>query len=215
MRFNAAAFDRFLENIGQAVTWRHSYGCACVSPDSGAPDPKHALCQGKGRLWDPAVSTVVGVASQSVQLQWQNSGSYEAGDMVLTIPQSSPVWELGGQYDRILMLNSTDVFSMPLKRGSFKERLLFKPEKIARCFWLHPQNREVIVEGDLPTVDANGNLSWAPGALEPPAGVTYSLTGTKFDEYFIFLELPSDRNEHSGMRLPKRVTARKWDLFGR
>jgi hypothetical protein len=59
-----------------------------------------------------------------------------------------------------------------------------------------------------------GNLSW-PNGGGPPIGVTYSLTGTKFDEYFIFLNLPSDRNEHEGARLPKKVTLRKWDLFGR
>ncbi len=214
MRFNAARFDSFLQNIGQQVDWRRSYACACVNPDSGAPDPKHALCQGKGRIWDPPVSTVTGIASQQVQLEWQNSGLYENGDMVLSIPQASPLWD-AGQFDRILMRNSTDVFSQPLTRGAPNERLLFKPAKLVRCFWLHPQYPNQIVEGALPVVDANGNLSWPGGVGEPPPGTKYSLTGEKFDEYFIFLGLPSDRNQHGGMRLPKRVTARKWDLFGR
>ena len=45
--------------------------------------------------------------------------------------------------------------------------------------------------------------------------MVYSLTGKKFDEYFIFGQYPSDRNQHSGMRLPRKLVARKWDLFGR
>lgn len=48
MRLNPAAFDRFLTGIGQQVLWRRAYACACVSLQSGAPDPKHALCSGKG-----------------------------------------------------------------------------------------------------------------------------------------------------------------------
>lgn len=214
MRFNAAKFDSFLSDIGQRVQWRQSFACACVNPTSGAPDPKHALCQGKGRIWADPVETVTGVASQKVQMEWQASGLYEAGDMVLSIPQSSPLWD-AGQYDRILLLNSTDVFSQPFMHGAPTERLLFKPAKLTRCFWLHPQNRNQIVEGGIPTVDAQGNLSWPGGVGEPPPNTSYSLTGEKYDEYFVFMQLVSDRGEHQGMRLPKRVTARKWDLFGR
>lgn len=212
MRFNPAAFDRHLLNIGQKVQWRRSYACACVNPATGQPDPKHALCSGKGRLWDPPVDTVTGIASQNVQVEWQNSGLFEAGDMVLSIPQASPMWD-AGQFDRILLLNSTDVFSQPLTRGAPTERLLFTPASLTRCFWLHPQNRNQVVEGPLPVIDAEGRPTWASGG--PPPGVVYSLTGTKFDEYFVFLQLPSDRNQHSGMRLPRRITARRWDLFGR
>lgn len=213
VKFNPQAFDQFLSGIGQKVQWRRSWACACVNPDSGAPDPKHQLCLGKGRLWDAPVATVTGIASQNVQLEWQNSGLYEAGDMVLSIPQVSPLWD-AGQYDRILLLNSTDVFSQPFKRGAPNERLLFTPARITRCFWLSPSNPNEIIEGGLPVFDANGYPSW-PNGGEPPPGTKYSLTGEKFDEYFVFLSLASDRNEHSGMRLPKRLTARKWDLFGR
>lgn len=212
MKFNAGAFDRFLGNIGQRVSWRRSYACACVNPMTGQPDPKHALCQGKGRLWDAPVETVTGIASQKVQAEWQDSGRYEDGDMVLSVPQNSPLWD-AGQFDRLLLLNSTDVFSQSMVRGAPTERLLFKPERINRCFWLHPQDRNQIVEGGIPEIDADGRPSWATGA--PPPGVTYSLTGVKFDEYFIFAQLPSDRNQHQGMRLPRRMTARRWDLFGR
>lgn len=212
MRFNGAAFDGFLTGIGQRVTWRRAYACACVSPDSGAPDPKHALCMGKGRLWDPAIETVTGIASQTVTAEWMNSGLYETGDMVLSIPQASPMWD-AGQFDRILMLNSNDIFSMPLKHGAPSERLLFSVQSINRCFWLDPATR-LVVEGGLPVVSDTGALSW-PNGGEPPPGMTYSLTGQKFDEYYCFGRFPSDRNQHGGMRLPRKLVARKWDLFGR
>lgn len=214
MRFNPAAFDRHLANIGQEVLWRRSFACACVDRRSGNPDPKHALCQGKGRLWNPPVKTVTGIASQKVEAEWAQSGLWESGDMVLSIPQSSPLWD-AGQFDRVTMLNSTDVFSQPLVRGDVTERLLFQPVSIIRCFWLSPADRNVVVEGRAPVVDANGNLSWPGGVGEPPPGTSYSLTGEKNSEYYVFGAFPSDRNQHQGMRLPKKVVARKWDLFGR
>lgn len=213
MRFNPAAFDRHLKNIGQKVQWRRSYACACVNPASGAPDPKHALCSGKGRIWDDPVDTVAGIARQETLAEWMKAGLWESGDMVLSIPQASPLWD-AGQFDRVTMLNATDTFSQPMVRGAPTEKFLFKPLKIDRVFWLHPQTREA-VEGGIPVVGANGVPSWAGGVGEPPPGASYSITGTRYDEYFIFQGLPSDRNQHQGMRLPKRVIARKWDLFGR
>lgn len=213
MQFNPAAFDSFLAGVGQSVLWRRSYACACVSPSSGQPDPKHALCGGKGRLWDPPVATVTGIARQQVVAEWIQTGQYETGDMVLSIPQNSPLWD-AGQFDRVTMLNSTDVFSLPMQRGAPSERLLFPVQSVTRCFWLHPTTR-VVVEGSVPVIDANGVPTWPSGVGEPPPASTYSLSGTKFDEYFIFGAFPSDRNQHQGMRLPKRVIARKWDLFGR
>lgn len=212
MQFNPAAFDTFLTGMGQDVLWRRSYACACVNPASGQPDPKHALCSGKGRLWDEPVATVTGVAGQKVQIQWAQMGMWEAGDLVLSIPQVSPLWEAGA-FDRVTALNATDVFSQPLVRGAPAERLQFQPASVTRCFWLHPSTRQV-VDGGLPVIGADWRPSW-PNGGEPPPGATYSLTGTKFGEYFIWGELPSDRNQHRGMRLPRRVVARKFDLFGR
>lgn len=212
MQFDPGAFDDWLGNIGQQMEWRRSYVCPCVNPASGHPDPRHALCNGKGRIWNDSVRTVVGVASQKVQLQWAQMGLWEAGDTVLSIPQSSPMWGCG-PFDRIVDVNSQDAFTMVLQRGAPTERLLFRPASLGRCFWLHPTTR-LPVDGGIPVVAADGTLSWA-GVDEPPPGTSYSLTGTKFSEYFIFQELTSNRNQHQGMRLPKRVVARRWDLFGR
>jgi hypothetical protein len=111
------------------------------------------------------------------------------------------------------MLNATDKFSKPLVRGGNPERLLFVPERIDRVFWKDPIDQH-LVEGSLPTIDDSGVPSWS-GAGAPPAGVTYSLTGWKYSEYFVFGDFPANRNMHQGMRLPKRVVLRRWDLYGR
>lgn len=214
MRFNPGAFDRHLANIGQKLLWRRSYACACVSANSGAPDPRHALCAGKGRIWDKPVPTVAGVASQSTMKELIKAGFWEKGDMVLSIPQASPMWDAVGQFDRVTMLNATDMFSQPMTRNAPGEKFMFTPVKIDRVFWLHPQTR-AIVEGRAPVVAPDGSVSWPNGLGEPPPGAAYSVTGSKYDEFFIFDSLPSDRNQHSGMRLPKKVQARKWDLLGR
>lgn len=214
MRFNPSRFDRLVANIGQQALWRRSWACACVNKDTGAPDPKHEACGGKGRLWDAPMETVVGVPRQDTNAEMVAAGLWDTGDMLLTIPRTSCMWEHSGRFDRVTMLNSTDVFSLPLRRGAPSERLSFKPVTVTRVFWLHPTTREP-VEGQAPVFNDNGTVDWTGVTQAPPPGATYSLSGTRYSEYFIFDHYPSDRNEHSGMALPKRVQLRKWDLFGR
>lgn len=212
MRFNPNRFNRHIANMGQQVRWRAAFACSCVSPTSGAPDPKCALCKKKGRIWVAPVDTVCGLTAQKTQAEWANNGMYEAGDLVVTIPENSPMWD-SGQYDRVTMLNATDRFSQPLTRGSVTDDLsLISVKSIERVFWKHPQT-QALVEGGIPKVAADGKLTWTD--REPPMGVNYSITGWKFSEYFYWGEFPSSRNIHSGMRLPKRVVLRRWDLLGR
>lgn len=213
MRFNAQRFNRFIANVGQEVRWRRSFACPCANPISGAPDPKHGLCSGKGILWAEPVDTVCGVTSQEITPELVAAGLFDSGDMTMTVPADSPMWQDAGRFDRVVLLNSTDVFTKNLQRGAPGEQLLYTVSRLSRCFWLHPQTKAV-VEGKLPVVSADGRLSWPDGG-EPPPGFVYSLTGERFDEYFVFDKMPSDRNEHRGMPLPKRLQLRKWDLFGR
>ncbi|WP_443698753.1 hypothetical protein [Pseudomonas sp.] len=212
MRFNPTAFNRLLANMGQQILWRPAYACSCVNPDSGAPDPKCKLCKKKGRIWGDQSQTVCGLTKQDTQAEWAASGMWEAGDLVVTIPENSPMWE-SGQFDRITLLNATDRFSQPLTRGAPTDNLsLFAVKSIDRVFWKNAQT-QALVEGGIPKVDADGNLTWTD--REPPIGVTYSITGWKHGEYFVWGDFPSSRNMHSGMRLPKRIVLRRWELLGR
>ncbi len=213
MKLRPSHFNRHLKNIGQQVMWKRSYACACVGNTSGAPDPKHALCSGKGRLWDSGIATVCGVTKQVVEPEQAALGVFDSGDMVMTVGSDSPMWQNAGKFDRILLLNSTDVFSMPFTHNSVNERIIFTVQSFSRCFWLSP-DKTAIIEGGLPDIDANGYMTWNHGG-EPPLGQVYSLTGTKFDEYYVLDSMPSDRNEHSGSPLPKKINMRKFDLFGR
>lgn len=213
MRLRADHFDRHIKNMGQDMLWRRSYACACVSAETGSPDPKHLLCRGKGRIWDAPIKTLVGVPNQTTTAKMIMAGLWEQGDMTVTIPRSSPMWENAGRYDRVTMLNSTDVFSVPLTRGAVTEKLPFKPATITRVFWLDPTTR-LTIDGVFPSVSDDGVITWGAG-LTPPAGAVYSMTGTKYSEYYFFDQFPSDRNEHQGVQLPKKAQLRKWDLFGR
>ena len=211
MRMNPNHFDRFLDNIGQEFQWRRAFACTCVDPHSGAPDFKCPLCSGKGRIWVDPVDAKAASAGQKTQVQWAKMGLYETGDMVMTVPQSSPLWD-AGQFDRVTMLNATDRFSQPMKRGAPTEKLMFTPKLIDRVFWLNPTTKKM-VEGGIPTVDESGRLTWVD--REPPPGMSYSISGTRLSEYFIYMDLPRNRSMHSGARLPKLTVLRRWDLFGR
>ncbi|ATI15634.1 hypothetical protein [Bordetella phage vB_BbrM_PHB04] len=210
MRLDPAAFNAHLNHMGQKFLWRKAFRCPCVNPHSGAARLDCPQCGGKSWLWVAPKPAVAGVASQQIQLRWAQFGLWQDGDMVVSIPENSPMYEMG-QFDRVVMLNSTDYFSLPLVHGDEDERLHVQVDKITRVFWLDQAG--AIVEGGIPTVGAGGVLTWADD--EPPLGTTYSITGTRFTEYFCWGPYPSDRNEHQGARLPKRLVMRSFDLFGR
>lgn len=211
MRLNAARFDRHLANLGQRFTYRCSYMCSCINPNSGQATPGCPICAGKGHFWDDAIPAMAASANQKAQMAWASTGLYKDGDIVLTVPQNSPIWD-AGQFDRLTMLDGSQRFSQALRRGDPTERLLFTPKAFERVFWISPTTK-ALVDGGLPVADAKGNLSWTEKA--PPPGTTYTLTGTRLQEYFLFQELPRNRNMHSGVRLPKMVVVREMDLFKR
>lgn len=212
MRFHQTRFDRMLSNMGQQMLYWRAWGCSCVNAASGAPDPKCQLCLGKGHFYDSPVPTRAAQASQKIQGNWAKGGRFETGDLVLSVPSTSAIWA-AGQFDRVTMLDADERFSMPMTRGAPTERLPFKVKDIARVFWKHPQTG-VLVEGGIPTFDPKtGRPAWTD--REPPAGVTYSLTGNRFVEYFIYQDLPTSRAFHDGTQLPKHVVLRKYDLLGR
>lgn len=215
MRLNPAAFNAFLSgNIGQDVLWRPSTMCPCFNPISGAAYTGCPKCGGKGWIWSAAQACRVGVSRQAVKASLTHQFNWEAGDAMLTVDESVPMYE-ASRPDRITMLNSTDRFSLAMTRGDPTERIWTRVEKIDRVYWFTgPNGQGDVVEGSAPTVDdETGVLTWGDGA--PPPGKQYSITGTRFSEYFIYLELPSDRNQHGGARLPKKMMAKRFDVFGR
>lgn len=214
MRLNPAAFNAFLSgNIGQDVLWRPSTICPCFNPSTNSAFRGCPRCAGKGRLWAAPVATRVGVSRQNIKATIMQQFNWEAGDAMLSVDESSPMFD-AGQYDRITMLNSTDRFSLALTRGEVTERLFMKVESIDGVFWYTGENGSGDrIEASIPTVDENGVLTWGVGA--PPPGKQYAITGTRYSEYFIYLDLPADRNQHAGARLPKRIMARRFDVLGR
>ena len=211
MRLNPADFNRFLAQIGQRALWRQSFVCPCTQEHSGSAESGCPICKGKGRTWNLGVECVIGVTGQRIDATTEGFGAMEAGDITLTIPSNSPVYATG-RFDRVLLLNSTDIFSRVLTRGSNESLSDLAVMSVSRVFWRSP-DKTALIDGGLPMVDANGALTW--GDNPPALGVQYSITGVRYDEYFIYSALPSDRNEHSGAPLPRRVQARKFDLFGR
>lgn len=213
MQLSPGRFNAFLRGIGQQFMWRRSFVCPNVNPASGAHIPNCQVCGNKpGILWNDEVQGVAGMTSKVSRRVVAQVGIWEPGDAILTIGSDSPLYAMG-KFDRVRMLNSTVPFSLILIRGQ-NDRLPFKVVSFARAFWVTGQSpSQTLVEGGLPTVDDSGNLTWASNG--PPNGQSYSLTGVKFDEHFCFQDLPSDRAEHSGAALPKRVHLRKFDLFSR
>lgn len=211
MRLNPGAFNRFLAGIGQRVTWERATACPCVDPHSGAARQDCPHCLGKGQVFSAAVPTVVGVASQKVVKQWAALGQYEMGDAILVLPSDSPAYG-AGRWDRFTMLDGADRFSRTLVRGRPNERILDPVLSLERVFWYTTAG--AVVEGALPAIGADGRMTWgATGA--PPAGQQYSISGQRRPVYYVFDNMPSDRNQHGGALLPKNLVARRADVIGR
>lgn len=210
MQLNPGAFNAHLQNMGQKYEWRQSFACPCVNPTSGAARPGCLQCGAAGRLWLPPVAGVAGMAGSKVQHSWAQHGLYESGDIVVTIGSDQPLYAIR-PFDRLVAKNNVDPFSIPLVRGA-GDRLFGPVLSITRVFWL--DDDQAIVEGGIPTVSSTGALTWPNGGA-PPAGKSYSITGTRYAEFFCFNELPSNRQMHSGALLPRKVVLRRFDLYSR
>lgn len=209
MQLQASAFNRMLNGVGQAFHWRRGYACPCVTRSSGQPKPNCSHCSGKGRTWGEGQDGTAGVISQSKLRNYSALGIWDKDDMMLSIPSDSPLYAIG-EFDRVMALHRSEPFSINLVRG-LSDTLRLPVVSVERCYWLDAN--DAVREASLPTVAANGTISWAGAA--PPAGTTYSLTGRRRPEYFCYLEIPTDRPMHHGEPLPRRVVLRRFDLFGR
>lgn len=209
MRLSPARFNQFLTgDVVQHFAWRQRSACPCVTPSSGQAKFNCPLCLGKGHLWADEVAGHAGMTNQTPQKAQAIFGSWETGDCVLTIPSNSPLYA-ARQFDRFRAIDSTNPFSEVLVPGRVA-RLLGKIVSIDRVFWVNTAGDE-IVEGGIPSVDVDGNLSWTADA--PPAGVSYTVEGIRYDEFFCFKPLAVDRN--SGVSgLPRKLAARVFSLLG-
>jgi hypothetical protein len=214
MQFNVQGFNNLLESYAEPMLWRRSNACPCLNPNSGSPDINCSLCGGKGRLWDVPRELDKGaaVASSSTQQAWAKMGIWQQGDLVLSIPESSPMYEIS-QFDRVTQLTSTDDFSLVLIHGSQKERIFGQVKSISRVFWKN--SAALLVEGAIPSVNPlDGTLVW-PANGQPPVASPFSITGTRYAEYFCFGPFSNDRMKQGGLRLPRKMVMRRFDLFGR
>jgi hypothetical protein len=215
MKLQPAAFNRFLRGIGQDVTWRRSLDCPCRDIYSGAAMPNCLQCHGKGQIWLAPVTAYTGLSSMAASKQWANFGVWEQGDVMLTIPGDSPLYQ-AGQYDQVILTNSSEPFSLTMTRGQ-NDVFNWPVVGLDRVFFLglDDEDNQVIVDSALPTVNSDGTLTWPDTGTVPEVGQQFSITGRRRPVYFLYQDLPSDRAHHAGQPLPRKVVARTFDLFGR
>lgn len=214
MRLNPAHFNRFLNHLGQRVFWRQAIDCPCRNPHSGGADQSCTLCRGVGQVWGDALSGVVALSGQEQHREWASFGLWESGDLVVTIPSDSPLYLLG-EFDRITFIDSSEPFSLTQVRGK-SGPLAFPVKALDRCVVrsTDAQNNWILVAVAVPTLSQQNLPTWEEG--EGPAALqTYSLSGRKYPEYFVYRNFPQDRAHHQGLDLPRKVILRRFDLLGR
>lgn len=213
MQLSPTRQNAFFRRMGHPLSWRRAYACPCVSPTSGAADPKCVYCAGKGAQWapeDPETTDSCGFTAQNAKKAQADFGTWEPGDAMLSIPSDSPMYA-AGRYDRFRSTVAQHRFDANLRAG-FNDRLNGSIISVERVFWLN--STKDIVEGDLPAIADNGALTWADGQVAPPEGTVYSVSATRWDEYFAYLDLPQNRPIH-GLAQPRKLPVRRFDIFGR
>ncbi len=208
MRLNPGDFNVFLADIGQDVTWRRAYACPCVNPNSGQAKASCVHCGGKGRLWQEAVPASTGVSGRTAQKEWVQFGISDVGDVVVTIPSTSCMYDIG-PFDRVMFINRSEPFSQNIVKG-VNEKIRFFVVSIEKVLYLDESNE--LVNSDPPAVNEDGTLDWTD--VELPDGVTFSVSGRRRQEYFCYPEMPFDRPHHAGATLPRKVVLRRFDLYG-
>lgn len=209
MRLSPAKFNKFLDGIGQSFLWRPSQACPCVSPTSGQPKATCPVCHGKGRIWADPVACTAGIVGREQAKKYADFGAWDDGEIMLSIPSDSALYACG-LYDRIATADRTEPFSINFVADVNDLPLRFFVTEITSVSWIGENG--LLVTGGLPIVQ-NGTIDW--NGNTPPAGQTYSLTGRRMPEYYIYLDIPADRPYHHGQRLPRRVGCKQFDLFGR
>lgn len=212
MDLSPGVFDDLLGEAGQRISWASSDLCPCRDPYSGQAKQGCPTCGARGVIWSAPVLAWTGVASVQVAKQWAAFGQWEAGSIVFSIPEDSPFYACG-ENDRVVMLESSEPFRAIYTRNG-TDLLNYQIQVIDRVFWLDPVT-QLIVEGGIPNVSEAGWLDWNGIEGAPPDGIEYTVRGRKRPEFYIFQDLPQDRAHFGGQRLPRRVAAKRFDLFGR
>lgn len=213
MQLAPASFNRLIGHLGQAALWRPSQLCPCRDPYSGAADPGCAACHGRGVFWRAPIRCKVGLTGLKVAREWRDFGMWEDGDVVLTLPSDSPVYA-AAENDQIILTDSSVPWAETHTRGAPDERwpaYLVKAEAIAVLEAGVPVAAGV---PRLPPTETGGPPAWGD-ATRPAIGQQYSVRGRRRPIYYVFRQLPQDRAHHGGLTLPRRVSVRSFDLFGR
>lgn len=209
MAFSPALFNRHLRQIGQDIKWRQAFACPCVNPASGAAKPGCPLCRGKSWQWAAEVDCRVGLQMVNNKKGFAAFGQWEPGDALLTIGSDQACYA-ASHMDRFRALNSTSTFSVNLTRGD-SDIVRGTIQSISRVFWTTADGN-AIVDGGIPVVNADGTFTW-PDNDGPADGKVYSITGVRYDEFFAYMQIPSNRPMSAGAALPKKLPVRKLDLF--
>ncbi|UIS74629.1 hypothetical protein [Morganella phage Mecenats66] len=214
MQFNPDWFNSHLDNIGQEFLWRKALMCPCQQANSLSADPECKNCHGIGYTWDSPVLITSGAAGEKMQSKWIDMGYYEQGDLVMTVPENNILWDQGGRYDRLTAINSTHRLQRVLIRGSRVGESLMKDVKsVSAVRWLNSDG--VLVNGDLPAVTEDGGIDFTGVEVQPVPGSRYTIEFDAYSEYFLYQDDFRVRNEHAGMRLPKMIVIRRYDLLNR
>lgn len=193
------------------MLWCKSTQCPCMDVTTLSADPQCPYCHGIGFTWETGIKTIVGLAGEKAQMKWLNSGLYEEGDLVCTIPEISVMWDDFGPYDRLIALNATHSFSRVFIKGHPTERLNVPVESIKSVYWRNAAGD--VVNGVIPKVSSNGEITFPDEGKVPPYQTKYVMKGLTYSDYFIFRDIGANRNEHSGMRLPKKLVLRRFNLL--
>lgn len=228
VKLHVDKYENMIFRRGRPVRWQEAIICSCWNTQTGQPLFSCEACHGTGYMYGPPYDGIALVMSITAEKEFLESGVFEAGDAVMTVPKrypvqlpnglfdntrftDNPMYEIG-MYDLVTLLDDEVKSSEVLTRGtSFHGKpadTLANPEitRIKRIQQVDSVTGEVTIYTEGQDFQLNNNqIEWIGN--QPAMGTNYSVTYLHRPVYSVFTTLPKPRHQ-DGQDLPRYVALR-------
>lgn len=228
LQLHGDKFEIMIYRRGRSVRWQEAVICSCWDNQSGNPAFDCKACRGIGYTYSDPYDGIALVMSVTSEKEYQESGTFEAGDAVMTVPKRYPVilpdgsrdetsftpnpmFDIG-MYDLVTLLDDDYKTSEVLTKGI--ERRGIPPDTLL--------NQSVTNVKAVRKVDSltGTNISYTEGSdfevqqnkivwigNQPADGDNYSVVYFHRPVYRVFATLPKPRHQDK-QDLPRYVALR-------
>jgi hypothetical protein len=230
LQIHGDKFEIMIFRRGRLVRWQEATICSCWDNQSGNPSFSCKACRGVGYTYGTApYDGQALVTSITSDKEYQDSGAFQAGDAIMTVPRrypvklsngnidntlftANPMFDIG-MYDLVTLLDDEYKTSEVLTKGVERRGVAADTLLNATITRIKQVRKVVSTTGVVTTYLQgtdfllNGNVIQWIGTNKPNVGENYSVVYFHRPIYRVFTTLPKPRHQ-DGQDLPRYVALR-------